>query len=89
MMGRIANRYRGRCGCGAVVQPEQGYVHERRITCIQCVPMNPPSRGGGIAVGTNLAVSYQGLDDHESMSEWHYDNFSDESHFLGWDVGDQ
>lgn len=87
-MRRIANRFRGRCTCGAIVQPEQGYVHERRITCIQCVPITR-GEGHGLAVGQNAAIAYQGCDDHESWSEWMYDNFDGESHFVGWDVGAQ
>lgn len=88
MSRMIVNRYRGRCACGTVVQAGNGYVNDRKITCIQCAPMDAPTGGSGIAVGQNAAVSYQGCDDHESMSEWHYDNFGGESDFLGFDVGD-
>lgn len=92
-MARLQNSYRGVCKCGTIVQPQQGYVHERRITCIQCVPMPPQptySTGGqNLALSGSQAVSYQGCDDHESWGEYMYDTFHDESDFLGWDVGAQ
>lgn len=33
--------------------------------------------------------SYAGLDDRESLNEWHFDSFHNESDFLGFDPGDQ
>lgn len=79
----VVNIYPGRCGCGTFVAPQKGYVHERRITCIQCIPLEPYTTSAS-------SIMYQGCaDERESLSEWFYDNFANESHYLGWEVGGQ
>ncbi len=76
----IRNKFASRCKCGIYVQSGEGFVHERKITCAKCIP-EPLSRP--------FSVEYQGCDHQESMSEYFYDNFHNESDFLGFDVGSQ
>lgn len=82
----IRNDYRGRCACGAIVQPQQGFVSNRKIVCSPCAP---PAPAKPVRQSPPFSVAYQGCDDRESMSEYFYDNFHSESDFVGWDVGAQ
>jgi hypothetical protein len=80
-MSRLVNKFPGRCKCGTYVQQSAGFVCDRKITCINCVSMllNP----------TPFSIMYQGCDYEESMSEYMYDHYENESDYVGFDVGDQ
>lgn len=82
-MTRLVNKFPGRCACGTYVQESKGYVNNRKITCIQCVPLRAPPPSA-------FSIEYQGCattDEH--LSEWFLDHYENESHFVGWDVGGQ